>query len=130
MNIQSLLEWFIRLLGEVVFPVLITLAVLFFLINVVRYFIIGGANEESQQKAKTLALWGIIAFVIISGFWGIVAILNRTFDLDGIRSIIPDYQCEKMREKDPTINCVEEQSILDETSGTGDGDLGDIPFTG
>ena len=129
MNIQTLLEGFISLLQNTVLPVIMTIAVLFFLVNVIRYFIVGGGSEESQQSARRLAVWGIMAFVIIGALWGFVAVVNNVFDLDRVRSVVPDYECEQRKKTNPNIDCVREQRILDDTSGAGDGGLGDIPFT-
>lgn len=75
MDIQTFLTNILAFLNNSVVPFIMALAGLFFFWNTVRYFIIGGANEESQQKAKTLATWGIAAFVVILSLWGIVNLL-------------------------------------------------------
>lgn len=75
MNIQTFLTNILTFLNGTIMPFLIALAFVFFLWNAFRYFIVGGANEESQEKAKTLAMWGIAAFVFIVSLWGIVNLL-------------------------------------------------------
>ena len=72
MNIQTFLINIGAFLNSIVVPFLIALAGLVFIWNAFRYFILGGANEESQAKARTLATWGIAAFVFIVSLWGIV----------------------------------------------------------
>lgn len=93
--IQEYILAFLGFINGLLIPLLIVVAFLVFLWNVVRYFIIGGSSEESQTKAKTYAVWSILAFVIMTGVWGIVNIFGRTFGFDN-RSIIPDYMCERL----------------------------------
>jgi predicted PurR-regulated permease PerM len=96
MNLQSYLSGILDFLGNAVVPVLLAVAILIFLWNITRYFIIGGANEESQEKARSLAIWGILAFVIIIAVWGIVNIVTETFGISGGSDPIPpDYMREK-----------------------------------
>lgn len=93
MGLQTLLAGFLDFLTGTVIPFLLVIATLFFVWNVTRYFIIGGANEESREKARQLALWGILAFVLITSLWGIVMLVVNGLGLDN-RSIAPDYMCE------------------------------------
>ena len=90
MNIQAFLTSILTFLNSIILPFLITIAFLFFLINATRYFIIGGASEENQEKAKTLALWGIAAFVFILSLWGIVNLIVGGLDLTNM-PMTPDY---------------------------------------
>jgi hypothetical protein len=94
MDLQTLLVGFLSFLTDTIIPFLLVIATLFFVWNVVRYFIIGGASEESQEKARQLALWGILAFVLIVSLWGVVRLFVNGLELDN-RSIAPDYMCEK-----------------------------------
>jgi len=91
MNIQTFLTNILIFLNKSVIPFLLALAFVVFLWNVVRYFIIGGSNEDSQEKARSLATWGIMAFVIIVSLWGIVNLLVTGFGLGGPAPITPDY---------------------------------------
>lgn len=78
-------------LNKFVVPLVIALAFVFFVYNAVRYFIIGGANAESQEKARTLALWGVLAFVFIVSIWGLVNMLVSAFGIGANRQFCPDY---------------------------------------
>ncbi len=89
MDIQTLLQSIGNIFNNAIFPFILALAGFVFLYNVVRYFIIGGANSEDQEKARTLALWGILAFVFIVSIWGIVNTLANIFG--GNPAITPDY---------------------------------------
>jgi hypothetical protein len=95
MNVQTFLLNILKFLNEVIVPFLIAIAFLVFIWNIVRYFIIGGANEDDQKKAKSLAFWGISAFVVILSFWGIVNLFVYGLGF-GNRAIIPDYMCQKL----------------------------------
>lgn len=95
MNIQTFLTNVLTFLNDTIVPAILGIAFLVFLWNVVRFFIIGGSDEESQTKAKSLAQWGITAFVIIASLWGIVNMLVAGLGL-GNNPIIPDYMCEKL----------------------------------
>jgi predicted PurR-regulated permease PerM len=91
MNIQTFLTNILKFLNDTILPFLIALAFVFFLWNAVRYFIIGGASEESQTKAKTLAVWGVAAFVFILSLWGIVKLIVSGLNFDPNQPITPDY---------------------------------------
>ncbi len=91
-SIQGILTGSIVFINSTVVPLLFALAFLFFLVNITRYFIIGGGNEEGRKKARLLALWGIIAFVVMVSIWGIVSLFLSTFGSYGKRTapICPD----------------------------------------
>ena len=97
MDIRALIYYFLHLVNDSLIPFLLLVALLIFLWNVARYFIIGGSNESSQEKARSIATWGIAAFVVLTSIWGIVNILIYTFNFDN-RGIIPDYMCEKLED--------------------------------
>lgn len=95
MNIQDYLTAILDFLNTKIVPFIMAIALLFFLINVLRYFIIGGGNEESQTKAKLLAMWGLAAFTLILSVWGIVNIFIVAFGIGGGNAQVPDYLCSK-----------------------------------
>jgi hypothetical protein len=78
-------------INKFVIPLVVALAFVFFVYNAIRYFVIGGANSESQQKARMLALWGVLAFVFIVSMWGIVNVLVSSFGIGQNRAFCPDY---------------------------------------
>jgi hypothetical protein len=93
MNIQELIKSSIVFLNKTLVPILFALAFLFFLINVVRYFIIGGGSEDAHKKAKTLALWGIIAFVLMVSIWGVVNVFISGIGISRNITPCPDFIC-------------------------------------
>lgn len=60
-------------------PVLIALAVLFFIYGIVMYVI--GTDEETKKSARSKMIYGIIALVVIVGMWGIVSLITETFGI-------------------------------------------------
>lgn len=95
MNIQTFLININVFLNEIIVPFLLSVAFLVFIWNATRYFIIGGSSSEGQEKARSLALWGIIAFVVILSLWGMVNLLVAGFGLGNRGAVIPDYMCDK-----------------------------------
>ncbi len=95
MDIQAYITTFSGFINTSVIPFILALALLFFLVNALRYFIIGGGNEDAREKARALAVWGILAFVLIITFWGIINIFITLFGIGGGSPIIPDYRATK-----------------------------------
>lgn len=63
----------------VVIPILVTLAVIYVIWGVISYITAG--DDDKQAKAKATILHGVIALFVIVSIWGLVAILNQTFDV-------------------------------------------------
>ena len=91
MTLQTFLEDITTFGNKVVIPLLFSLAFLFFIVNAARYFIIGGANQEEQKKARALALWGIVAFVLMVSIWGIVNLFVSGLNLEANWPVCPDF---------------------------------------
>lgn len=70
---------------------LISLAVVWFIWNVVRYAM--AEDEGGKEKAKSQMIWGIIAIAVIVSIWGLVGLL-RTFI--GANDAIPTSTIDKM----------------------------------
>ncbi len=60
-----------------IIPVLITIAVVYFIWGVVQYLIAG--DEEKKKKSKSMIIGGLIGLFIIVSFWGIIKIVSTTF---------------------------------------------------
>lgn len=91
MNIQTFLANILIFLNKTVVPFILAIAFFIFIWNAVRYFILEGENEESQTKAKSLALWSVSAFVVIVSLWGIVNMIVGGLNLGTMQPITPDY---------------------------------------
>ncbi len=90
-GIQDYLIGFINLANGTFIPLLMALALLFFVFNAFRYFIMSGDNEQGKEQAKSLALYGIAAFVLIISFWGLVNLLVSGLGVGGDNYVTPDY---------------------------------------
>lgn len=90
-DIQGFLVTISFFIKEIILPFLFGIAFLFFLINTVRYFILGGANESDREKAKRSAVYGIAAFVFILTLWSMVTILIQGIGIEKGESLCPDY---------------------------------------
>lgn len=90
-DVQGYLRLGLLFINNVIIPLLFSIALLFFLVNAARYFIIGGGDSDSQAKAKLLALYGIGAFVFLVSIWGIVNMLVSGLGFRDTRARCPDY---------------------------------------
>lgn len=87
-NLTDLINFFTCILNRTVLPLLVSLAVVFFLWGVIQY-VINPASTEEREKGQQYMIWGIIGIFVIVSIWGLVAILTGTF---GIDVLIPQLQ--------------------------------------
>lgn len=71
----------ISLINSVFVPLLFSLAFLYFLYGVYKYFILGAASEAERTKGRDVILWGLIGFAVIISVWGLVNVITTTFNL-------------------------------------------------
>jgi len=90
-SVQGYIVLILIFINNIVLPLLFSIALLVFLINAVRYFILGSSQSENQEKAKTMALYGIGAFVLMVSIWGIVNMLTSGLNIDNSNALCPDY---------------------------------------
>jgi hypothetical protein len=62
-------------------PLFIGVAVVYFIWQVFNYTIAG--DEEKKKEAKTGIIWGIVGLFVMVSIWGLVAILQSTFNING-----------------------------------------------
>ncbi|MFA6515006.1 MAG: pilin [Candidatus Paceibacterota bacterium] len=60
-----------------VIPVLITLAVVYFIWGVIQYTV--STDEEAKKGARGKIIQGLIGLFIIVAFWGILSLITSTF---------------------------------------------------
>jgi hypothetical protein len=90
-DVQSFVINFVLFINRVVIPFLLGIAFLIFVINAIRFFVLGGSNQDSQEKARSLALYSILAFLLIFTFWGFVNIFVTGIGLGGGTQPVQDY---------------------------------------
>jgi hypothetical protein len=59
-----------------IIPLLYSLAFLFFIFGIARFFF--SSNEEHREQGRAFAIWGIIGLFVLFSIWGIVKILLST----------------------------------------------------
>ena len=78
--------------NNVIIPFFFGLALLFFIWNAFKFFILGNKSEPDQENAKKLAIYGIAGFVFLVSLWGIINLLVGGLGLDNSNyPIKPDY---------------------------------------
>lgn len=78
-------------INNVLLPFLFALALLFFIYNAFRFFIFESDDTDGREKAKRMALYGILAFVFLVSIWGIVNMLVNGLGIGGNRALNSDY---------------------------------------
>src|SRR3989344_8328553 len=63
-----------------ILPIIIAIAVIYFVYNALMYMI--AADEERKGEAKSKMIYGIVALFVMVSVWGLVNILKGTFNLD------------------------------------------------
>ncbi|MCE9517883.1 pilin [Candidatus Nomurabacteria bacterium] len=58
-------------------PILITLAVVYFIWGVIQYLVSG--DEEKKKSATEMIIRGLVGLFIIIAFWGIIRLITNTF---------------------------------------------------
>lgn len=74
----SILGNIARLLGYII-PVLITLAVVYFIWGVIQYTV--STDEEAKKGARSKIIQGLIGLFVIIAFWGILSLITTTFGI-------------------------------------------------
>ena len=85
--VNSLLK-FVYNFANAAIPVIITLAVLFFLWGLVT-FILSSDDPEARDKAKSRMVWGVIIIFVMVSLWGLVNVLGHFFNLSNTAQNAP-----------------------------------------
>lgn len=62
-------------------PIVVALALLFFFWGLAT-FILSAGNEEKRKEGRGIMIWGIIALFIIVSIWGLIRVVQETFNLE------------------------------------------------
>lgn len=84
----DLVGYIICNINRAVIPLLVGLAMVFFIWGVIQY-VINTDNETAKSKGKDFMIWGIIGLTAMIAVWGLVRILGNTF---GIEYAIPQLK--------------------------------------
>jgi hypothetical protein len=87
-DLTGILHFFTCLVTQSIIPLLITLAIAYFIYGVVKYMM--NADDSAQrEEGKNFMIWGIVALFVIVSIWGLVKLLTGTF---GFNFVIPQLQ--------------------------------------
>jgi len=90
---QDLLENILVFSNDVLIPFILGIGFLVLVWGIFKYFIFGGANDESKEQGKSLIIYATLGFVLIIVFWGIVNLLTASTGLvDQSLQNIPSIQ--------------------------------------
>jgi len=90
-NLQEFITGATSFIGNVVLPMLFAVALLFFVWNAFKFFILEADNKDAKDKARDMALYGIGAFVLLVSIWGVVNLLISGLGLNQNSYVQPDY---------------------------------------
>lgn len=76
---KGLVDLFIGFIESAI-PVVISLVLLFFLVNIAR-FILNSGDSGARESAKQSMLWGVIALAVLFALWGIIYFLGDSLGL-------------------------------------------------
>ncbi len=62
---------------QIIVPIIMTLALLYFLWGLSKY-VLGAGNDEAQKEGRSMIIHGIIALFVMAAVWGLVAVLSRS----------------------------------------------------
>lgn len=85
------LDNILTFINSFLIPFIIGVGFLAFVWGMFKYFILGGANEDSKESGKQLMIWATLGFVMIIIFWGIVNLFATSTGLSGddITNLVP-----------------------------------------
>jgi len=68
-------------------PILVGLALIYFIWGLIRYVI--GGSEEERENGKKMMWWGIVALFVIVSIWGIVAYIANILGVTQTTTVTP-----------------------------------------
>jgi hypothetical protein len=72
----------INTLVDALLPLVMGLALLFFLWGVFVYFIFGASDEEKRETGKKFMIYALVGLVLMVAVWGIVQLLINILGVD------------------------------------------------
>lgn len=86
-GLQSVIGVFSDLINLAI-PLVLALAVLYFFWGLANYILAQG-NEDKREEGRNIMIWGIIAIFVMVSVWGLVRLLQETFNVGSQTPIIP-----------------------------------------
>jgi hypothetical protein len=88
-KLQDYLGYVTCIINDSIIPLIFALAVVMFIWGAVKFFIINADEEAKRAQGKQYMIWGIVALAVMLSVWGLVGILQTTFNLKTGSSVLP-----------------------------------------
>jgi len=88
MTFQSIIQGLLEILLSVAVPLIVSLAVVYFLFGIVKYLISAGDETRRKESIKVIT-FGLIALFVMVSVWGLVSLITNTF---GVSVGIPQFR--------------------------------------
>lgn len=88
-NLSGFITWVNKLIQAAI-PLIISLAVVFFLWGVFKY-VASGDSEEERKNGRQLMINGVIAIFVMVSLWGLVGFLDSSLGLNDSKQDPPEY---------------------------------------
>lgn len=75
-------------IANIVIPILITIAVIWFIYGVIKYVI--AKDEGVKEQGRNAMISSIIGLFVIVSVWGLVAVIGNTFGIGRDNAVAPD----------------------------------------
>lgn len=62
----------IEFINSILIPLALAVAFIYLVYGIVKYFVIGGDNDDSKSAGKQMIIYSLVGFVIIFSFYGLV----------------------------------------------------------
>ena len=85
-TVSDVLKFGTCFIQKSIIPLLFAIAVLVFIYGVVDFIRASATEGGDLNEKKQFMVWGIIGLAVMTGVWGLVAIITNTF---GIGNVIP-----------------------------------------
>lgn len=86
-DVFAFIAYYIRL----ILPLIVSLAVLFIVFNIFKYFIVRGDSPEAHKEGARYILFAIIALAVMLSIWGLVRVVQGTFGFNSFQ-FVPQIQ--------------------------------------
>jgi predicted PurR-regulated permease PerM len=90
-SIQEFIVAIMTFINNVLIPFIFGLALLFFVWNAFRFFILGSDDKDAKDKARNLALYSVAGFVFLVSIWGLVNLIVNGLGWNSDQYVSPDY---------------------------------------
>jgi len=80
-DFRALVNLIVELVNNSIIPLIFAIAILTFMLGVLRYFFSPG-SEENVKKGRQVVVWGIVALFVMLSIWGFLNLLERTIFFD------------------------------------------------